>query len=639
MHRVLPWLVAVIPLAIAPRVSFYFDVIPRLALLLFGVAAVLALRRDPVQSVRELARDSVGRWFCVMAAVQAISLVASTFVASSSMWLSVSGSAWRRYGLITQLALLVAGVFLAADLKRSHERLGRLLRAVTICGLAASSYGILQYFDKDPLLDSAGYHVGEGIWAIVRPPGTLGHADYFGVYLLMVAFASWAVAVSDPDHKWRWLGAMAAPIALFATVLTGTRAAVLGAVAGAMVVAWRLRPRFSWRPAVAGLVMVLVASAFYVAPTGERLRARVRWSIEDAYGGARIWLWRDSLRMSAERPFLGHGPEIFHVAFPRYQSLDLARAYPDFQHESPHNLFIDTLAAQGVTGVLALAGLLVAGVFGALRANAEMRNVASVLLGCLVALVVSQQFCSPTVATALCLMATVAALVSTAGKPLPLGRLKGGLRAGLPAPQDRPMLTRALASGTGIALACVFAGYALRLSMADRYLASARNHAVAARITEAASDYDKALAWLPQGASADLPYSRLMAAAASKAPDPSSALLAWQQAMISGRRALQTSDDPANAAYNLAALCAASNDAACTESSLREAIARSPAWFKPYWLLAKVLSLSGRVREAEVAATAADDRNGRRNPEVLQTLQEIRQMGRVGSGERSTQRE
>jgi hypothetical protein len=189
-----------------------------------------------------------------------------------------------------------------------------------------------------------------------------------------------------------------------------------------------------------------------------------------------------------------------------------------------------------------------------------------------------------------------------------------------------PTTTRILYRAAALALACLFAGYALQLSVADRYLATARNHAIAARINEAVADYSKALWWLPRGASADLRYSRLMAAAASSAPDPSSAVLAWQQAMISGRRAMQTSDDPANAAYNLAALCAASNDAACTESSLREAVARSPAWFKPYWLLAKVLSLSGRVREAEAAAIAADDRNGRKNPEVFQTLEEIRQM-------------
>ena len=39
----------------------------------------------------------------------------------------------------------------------------------------------------------------------------------------------------------------------------------------------------------------------------------------------------------------GHGPEVFTAAFPRYESKALARAYPDFAHESPHNMFLDAL--------------------------------------------------------------------------------------------------------------------------------------------------------------------------------------------------------------------------------------------------------------------------------------------------------
>src|SRR5258708_9588330 len=39
--------------------------------------------------------------------------------------------------------------------------------------------GIAQYFGLDPILPVAGYHIGEGIWTIVRPPSTLGYVSYF----------------------------------------------------------------------------------------------------------------------------------------------------------------------------------------------------------------------------------------------------------------------------------------------------------------------------------------------------------------------------------------------------------------------------------------------------------------------------
>jgi tetratricopeptide (TPR) repeat protein len=445
---------------------------------------------------------------------------------------------------------------------------------------------------------------------IVRPPGTLGHADYFGVYLLLAGFAGWAAAACDSHRVWRIAGVFAAAVAIFAVLLTGTRAALLGGAVGGAVAAWRLRPRMTRRHALAALAIIAGTGAFYVSPAGERLRARVRWSVEDAYGGARLWLWRDSLRAAAERPVLGHGPDTFHVVFPRFQSLTLARAYPDFQHESPHNILMDALTGQGIVGVIALAGLLIAGLAGAVRAPAESRKIAAVLLGSLTALTVSQQFCSFTVTTALCLVVAVAALVALA----PSDRSTTAIRG-----------TAWWMSGRA-ALACLFIGFGLRLTVADGYLARARDSLAHVRIPDAVRYYEKAAAWFPQGASADLYYSRAMAAAASEAPDPASAFHAWQQAMMAGVRAMHSSDDPANAAYNLASLCAASNDSACTESSLRAAIERSPSWFKPYWTLARLLSLSGRIAEAESTAAAAADRNGGRNEEVLQTLREIRQM-------------
>ena len=610
----LPWVLALTPLLIAPRLSFYYDVIPRLSLILFTAAAMLTMRRDVISGVRVLAASSPGRWFCVFAGLHAVSLIVSAAV-SSRVWLSINGSTWRRFGLITQLALMVIAVILAADLKRRPEGLRQLLRAFTACGLAASIYGVFQYFGKDPFIDSSGYHVGEGVWMIVRPPGTLGHASYFGVYLLMVVFPGWAVAVSDTDRTWRRIAAVAMVLASFAILLTGTRAAVAGGIAGAGVVAWCARPPVRQRHALVALLIAGGLGAFYLSPAGERLRARVRWSIEDAHGGARAWLWRDSLRMAGQRPILGYGPETFHVEFPRFQSIALARAYPEFQHESPHNIAIDAFTAQGVPGVIALAGLLLTGVAGALLAPAEKSRIAAVLLGCLVALVTSQQFCSPTVATAVCLLVTIACLVS-------LDQARITVARGVSLPWRF----------ASVALACVFAGYGVRLSAADWYLARSRDRVAATKIPAATDQYAKAAWWLPRGASADLYYSRSMAAAASRTAGPAGAVQAWQQAVLAGTRAIDTSDEPANAAYHLAALHAAANNVAGTEASLREAIARAPAWFKPYWMLARVLSLAGRFQEAETAAAAAAERNGGKNAEVLQTLQEIRQA--VASGRR-----
>ena len=71
-------------------------------------------------------------------------------------------------------------------------------------------------------------------------------------------------------------------------------------------------------------------------------------------GGARLLLWRDTLSMVPRSPLTGFGRENFIAEFPRYQSVGLAHAYPDFYHESPHNLILDAVAGEGLLGCLAL---------------------------------------------------------------------------------------------------------------------------------------------------------------------------------------------------------------------------------------------------------------------------------------------
>ena len=101
--------------------------------------------------------------------------------------------------------------------------------------------------------------------------------------------------------------------------------------------------------------MVLAgAAAFYFSPPGWKLRSRTRWFVEDPWGGARPLLWRDCLRMALARPVTGFGPEVFTAAFPKFESRQLARTYPDFTHESPHNIFLDALVSQGVPGAACL---------------------------------------------------------------------------------------------------------------------------------------------------------------------------------------------------------------------------------------------------------------------------------------------
>jgi hypothetical protein len=392
-------------------------------------------------------------------------------------------------------------------------------------------------------------------------------------------------------------------------LLTGTRAAILGLLAGGAVWLYWRGFRLTRRMAAMAAAILMAGAVFYFSPAGWQLRSRVRWSAEDPWGGARLLLWRDSLRMGIHRLPAGYGPEVFTAAFPFFESRELARAYPDFAHESPHNIFLDALVSQGVPGLLILCALCFAGFAAAWRLRARQGAVAACLAAALTAAIVSQQFTVFTIPTAVIFYTTLALAIGLAAEPAP--------------PRRRiPFAVAAFLAS----LALFYA--AARIVVADHALALAQRSLESDQLEEAAAQYSRYDRWRLPGASADLWYSRALMVVAQKSPSPLVQLQALAQSGAAAWRATRTAEDPFNAWYSLAALYASQNDAAGVERSLRAAIAANPNWFKPHWTLAQVLLVEGRVEEAARQAALAAELNAGKNPEVARTLEEIRARGR-----------
>jgi O-antigen ligase len=574
MTVLLPIVAALVSLLILPAWSFWFDVTPKVVVALLGAALACILFRDwpAFQEPRV-------KWFGILAAFQAVTLLLGTAF-STHPQLSVLGSTWRRGGLLPELAVLLLGAAAAAHFAMDRARVRLFLRVTALAAIPASIYGIIQYFGFDPWIPASGYHVGEGAFMIVRPPSTLGHAAYFATYLLYATFAGVALALSETERRWKVLGIGISGLASFTLVLTGTRAALAGLLAGILWLAVRQRLNRKWL--VGAAAMLVLIGGFYVAPAGERLRARVHWSSEDPLGGGRLLLWRDALGMARSRWFAGYGNETFALEFPRYQSLELGRGYPDFYQESPHNIFLDALASRGVLGLLAMMGL--AGL-GILLARGPIG-------GAFVAILVSQQFTSFTLPTELYFYFCLAILAGEA-------------------PNDRSLTVTARKAVWGWALAAPFVCFALYLAAGDALLASARRALDHGDADQAAQKIDRARKW---NANADIYFSRRLLALAR----------GWQYGLAAAQRAIVTADDRQNALVNLAAFYAAENNPPTVELCLRQAIAIAPNWFKPHWLLAQVLALEGRKQEAEAEALAAVARDGGKHPEVAQVMDHLR---------------
>jgi hypothetical protein len=296
--------------------------------------------------------------------------------------------------------------------------------------------------------------------------------------------------------------------------------------------------------------------------------------------------------MGLSRPLTGYGPETFTATFPRYESVALARAYPDFAHESAHNIFLDALVGQGIPGLLLLAAWCAFGFGAAWKLRGKDPGLAACLISALAAGAVSQQFTVFTVPTAAIFFATIG--------------LAAGLAGGPAAPARH------------LPLALPLLYFAARIAFQDHALALVQRDLAAGHLADAAAYYEAS------GRSSDLWYSRALLEAAGKAPSVAIRFPALQMAADAGERATRTAEDPFNAWYSLSTVRAGQNDAAGTERCLRAAIAAHPNWFKPHWTLAQVLHLEGRNQEAlDEAAQAADLNNGKHS-EVAQTLQELR---------------
>jgi hypothetical protein len=315
--------------------------------------------------------------------------------------------------------------------------------------------------------------------------------------------------------------------------------------------------------------------------------------------------------MAAAKPLTGVGPENFVAEFPRYQSEELERAYPDFYNESPHNLFLDVLTDEGGLGLAALAGL----VFWAF-AGARRGGPAVALLPAFAAALVAHQFIVFTAANSFffylgaALLAASPASSSASGQTLPIS----------------PLLRYATMTGASLA-ALFFAVCAYRLVSADAALATIQRHLDAGQPKEAAEAYREALSHPTFGISADLYFSRRFAEAAGASTDYAAKIYYSQVSAGAATLATQQAEGRLNAWYNMAVLSAARRDASAVEISLRNAITAAPVWYKPHWSLARLLANQGRLDEARQEARLALNLNASKDSEVAATIGEILRSG------------
>jgi O-antigen ligase len=574
-------LLGVIPLATLPTAFVYPDSTPRAAAILLAAAAMPLPGYEIWAGLAKLWVRWEGRAFLILTSIYCASLFLSAACSENALFAEF-GTGWRRFGAVQQTAVWLSAVWAACLIAVRADTLKLIFRVAAATGLAVSAYGILQYFGIDPVL-----HGGQVQFASkYRPSATFGNPTYFANYLLLVIFASVGVVLRDGSRWWRGAGRIAFCASVFALLLTGTRSALLGFVIGAVLLASRSRMRITRSRALVGLLVAAGLCAFIASPAGGRLRDRLSQWVQDPVGGPRLLLWRDSLRMMRSHPLFGSGPDTFAREFPLFQSPELARAYPDFYEESPHNVFLDAAAGQGLAGLVATAGLFFLGI----------RSRSSLVAAAVVALLVAHQFSVFILPTALASAVWIGAAAgigsADASAPLwafpPIVRIAGGALA---------------LAGSMIAIQIVHSDMVWRNLLRDLQSGNSAS----------ASNYSKTKELWPPLPGLDLWYSRELVQK-SGATGP---------AIEAARRACATSEDRQNAYYNLAVLLAMSHREDLATDAARTAVKLSPNWYKPHWLLAGLLLDTNHPDDAEHEARLGIWLGGAKHPETARMLEAI----------------
>lgn len=184
--------------------------------------------------------------------------------------------------------------------------------------------------------------------ADLRPGATLGNATDQGIIGVLAAAVLALPALRGRD----WPARIGLAAAALTTVLSGSRAAILGLAAVVLVfVAAAIRTPGRTRAAAAGgAALVVLGAAAFVIPT-----ARERLFSADTVNG-RWLLWDESLKLIAEHPWTGVGPNGFVDAITGFHTLEWAvRVGGTFPPDSPHSWLLQAAAVGGLPLLLAAA--------------------------------------------------------------------------------------------------------------------------------------------------------------------------------------------------------------------------------------------------------------------------------------------
>lgn len=271
----------------------------------------------------------------------------------TAQWLLLAGDGYSARVHLPRLIAYLAAFLIAAHLSTRRDVRERLTAAIVLLALVEAAIGLTQYLAGWQQI----YHL-QKVFYTAHASGTYVNPNHFAGLVAMALPLALAAALGGWEHYARGApkgdgrGASSARVALFsfltallflAVLFSRSRGGLLAAAAGlaATGALWLGGSRRRREAALAVGVFLATAAALGAWIGLEPVLERYETTGRDIV--ARTAVWRDTLKLIAERPLAGAGFGSFGDVYPRVQTAHLA-----FAVDHAHNDYLQLAAELGV---------------------------------------------------------------------------------------------------------------------------------------------------------------------------------------------------------------------------------------------------------------------------------------------------
>jgi len=246
------------------------------------------------------------------------------------------------------------------------------LRMFVMAGSIVIFIGMLQRWVNPNLLLNQGSD---------RVSSTLGNPIYVSAYGLFLTFASLLLFAKEKDKIWKWVSAVMAVFGVLGILLGGSRGPLLGLCVGLAIMLCCYTLLLKDNPkttnvlrivSVVFILSLLVLFVFRHSNFVQNLPAIGRafnTSLSDVENSARWIAWQNAIKAWKEMPIFGWGPNNYFYAFNKYYNpLSLNFGYGETWFDNAHNIILNTLAVQGLVGLLSYLAIFLVGVLSLIKA-------------------------------------------------------------------------------------------------------------------------------------------------------------------------------------------------------------------------------------------------------------------------------